>query len=144
MGTMDDEKMSYSGRVDLEMVHFIKAEVKAAVEDHIQATLKAPLPITSMAGGEVDETATARSTDKLPSRLARVVKGWAQGVAILFPLVFAFALLPIISISGIDPLGFSFLALLVFLFMMGYFVCIAIVVCNCLLSNRALPLILET
>ena len=70
MGTMDDEKMSYSGRVDLEMAHFIKAEVKAAVEDHIQATLKAPLPITSMAGGEVDETATARSTDKLPSCLA--------------------------------------------------------------------------
>jgi hypothetical protein len=132
MNTMGDEQMSHGGRADIEMANFIKAEIKTAVEDHIQGTLNAPPSYDSSKGNPPS-----------PQPIWKIVP---QLVAVLFPVLAIILLVPGILISGTDPLQFSVLALLLFIFFFMYLIVIGIiVVCDCVLYFKSCPpLILKT
>jgi len=126
MGDIDDNRERAGGPVDLEMAHFIRAEIKVAVQDQVQETLNAPpsydssapLLMASTMGDEDDieeaQQQTASSGDKCASILMQC-KNLLAVFAILFPFFGTFSLVPIIIASGMDPLGFSGLAALLML-----------------------------
>lgn len=133
MGSMEDEPISDSGRVDAEIARFIRAEIKAAFKDHSQATLNAP-------GNEVDTEAqqpTKTSSEDKPPSPPTTWKDVVRAIAVLIPIIGTFGLVPVILNSGTDPHGFSTLAILLLIFLFLYFGAILMTVCGSVLYFKS-------
>jgi hypothetical protein len=142
MGAPSDpgvERIGGSASVDVEMVRFIREEIKAAVHEEIIATTSAPPCYDSsshlLADDGQTEDINTEALDISGYKKAQTPVDWLCGIAVALPLVAIILSMPALTISRVDRLCLSVLAFFLTMAMYGNLGIIAVSV-SCATAQR--------
>jgi hypothetical protein len=114
--TSNDASVRDDGPVDAEVVRLIREEVRAAVNDHVQESMRAPpsydstAPLLGVSATSDDPDPEAQQSDQTKLEAAKMAwNDWVRLVLGMFPSMFILIGWAVLISAGVDPLMFGLL-----------------------------------